>query len=240
MKKADLMSILRLRENKLHGMLPENIGEGCKLQTIDLNQNQIQGALPRSLANCQDLEVLDVGNNQIVDSFPSWLGTLPKLRILVLRSNQLNGTIRGLHDGYQHFTSLQIVDLASNHFSGDLHPEWFENLRAMLDNSNDVGEILEHQTNSTWRSLVYQDTVIVTLKDAALSVTKIPTAFKLIDLSNNSFEGSIPGSIGWLVSLHGLHMSHNNFTGQIPSQLHNLTRLESMDLSFNSLSGEIP
>jgi hypothetical protein len=110
----------------------------------------------------------------------------------------------------------------------------------MLDNSNDVGEILEHQTNSTWRSLVYQDTVIVTLKDAALSVTKIPTAFKLIDLSNNSFEGSIPGSIGWLVSLHGLHMSHNNFTGQIPSQLHNLTRLESMDLSFNSLSGEIP
>ncbi|PUZ68634.1 hypothetical protein GQ55_2G044100 [Panicum hallii var. hallii] len=240
MKKADLMSILRLRENKLHGVLPENIGEGCKLQTIDLNQNQIQGALPRSLANCQDLEVLDVGNNQIVDSFPSWLGTLPKLRILVLRSNQFNGTIRGLHDGYQHFTSLQIVDLASNHFSGDLHPEWFENLRAMLDNSNDVGEILEHQTNSTWRSLVYQDTIIVTFKDAALSVTKIPTAFKLIDLSNNSFEGSIPGSIGRLVSLHGLDMSHNNFTGQIPSQLHNLTRLESMDLSFNSLSGEIP
>jgi hypothetical protein len=61
----------------------------------------------------------------------------------------------------------------------------------MLDNSNDVGEILEHQTNSTWRSLVYQDTVIVTFKDAALSVTKIPTTFKLIDLSNNSFDGSI-------------------------------------------------
>jgi Leucine-rich repeat (LRR) protein len=133
MEKADLMSILRLRENKLHGVLPENIREGCKLQTIDLNGNQIEGALPRSLENCQDLEVLDVGNNQIVDSFPSWMGTLPKLRILVLRSNQLHGSIRDLQDGYQHFTSLQIVDLASNHFSGELHSEWFENLGAIDD-----------------------------------------------------------------------------------------------------------
>jgi Leucine-rich repeat (LRR) protein len=133
MKKADLMSILKLRANKLHGVLPENIREGCKLQTIDLNGNQIEGALPRSLENCQDLEVLDVGNNQIVDSFPSWMGTLPKLQILVLRSNQLHGSIRDLQDGYQHFTSLQIVDLASNHFSGELHSEWFENLGAIDD-----------------------------------------------------------------------------------------------------------
>ncbi|PUZ68631.1 hypothetical protein GQ55_2G043800 [Panicum hallii var. hallii] len=219
MKKADLMSILRLRENKLHGMLPENIREGC--------------ALPRSLANCQDLEVLDVGNNQIGDSFPSWLGTLPKLRILVLRSNQLNGTIRGLHDGYQHFTSLQIVDLASNHFSGDLHPQWFENLRAMMDSNHDVGKILEHQTNSTWRSFVYQDTVIVTFKDAALSVTKIPTAFKVIDFSNNSFDGSIPGTIGRLVSLHGLNI-------EIPQEFTSLTSLSWLNLSYNNLTGRLP
>jgi len=118
MEKVDMMIILKLRENKLQGMLPENIREGCKLQAIDLNGNQIKGALPRLLANCQDLEVLDVGNNQILDSFPSWLGTLPKLQVLVLRSNQLDGTIRSLRDGYQHFTSLQIVDLVSNHFSG--------------------------------------------------------------------------------------------------------------------------
>jgi len=203
-----------------------------------LNGNRIKGALPRLLANCEDLEVLDVGNNQIIDSFPSWMGTLPKLRILVLRSNQLNGTIRDLKGGYQLFTSLQIVDLASNHFSGELHSEWFENLRAMMNNSNDLGQILEHP-NSTWKG-VYQDTVIITFKDAALTITKIQTAFKVIDFSNNSFEGSIPGSIGRLVSLHGLDMSHNNFKGQIPSQLGNLTRLESMDLSCNYLSGEIP
>ncbi|CAL5091151.1 unnamed protein product [Urochloa decumbens] len=238
MERVDL-NVLKLRENKLHGVVPENIIEGCKLQTIDLNGNRIVGALPRSLSNCQDLEVFDVGNNQIVDSFPSWMGTLPNLRILVLRSNQLNGTIRDLHNGHQHFTSLQIVDLASNHFSGDLHPEWFENLSAMMDNINEKGQILDHHTNLSWKS-VYQDTVSVTFKDATLSVTRILTAFKVIDFSNNSFEGSIPGSIGRLVSLHGLSLSHNNFRGQIPSQLGNLTRLESMDLSCNNLLGEIP
>jgi hypothetical protein len=114
----------------------------------------------------------------------------------------------------------------------------------MMNISSDVGQILEHSTNATWASVyqasVYQDSVTITFKDATLSVTKIETSLKLIDLSNNSFEGSIPGSIGRLVSLHGLNMSHNNFTGQISSQLHNLTRLESMDLSCNNLSGEIP
>nr|XP_034583151.1 receptor-like protein 19 isoform X2 [Setaria viridis] len=222
MERVDL-SILKIRGNKLHGVLPENIREGCKFQTIDFNENQIEGALPRSLANCQDLEVLDVGSNHIVDSFPSWMGTLLKLRILVLRSNQLYGTIRDLPRSYQHFTSLQIIDLASNHFSGDLHSEWFENFISMMNNSNDEGQILEHQTNATMAPL-YQDTVTITFKDAALSITKILPAFKVIDLSNNSFEGSIPSSIGRLASLHGLNMSHNNFTGEIPSQLGNLTR----------------
>ncbi|CAO1949087.1 unnamed protein product [Urochloa humidicola] len=238
METVDL-SILKLRENKLHGVLPEKIREGCKLQVIDFNGNQIEGALPRSLTNCQDLEVFDVGNNQIIDSFPSWMGTFSRLRVLILRSNQFSGTIRDLHNGHQHFTSLQIIGLASNHFSGDLHSEWFENLEAMMNNSNDEGEILEHHNNSTWKS-VYQDTVSLTFKDATLSVTRIETAFKLIDFSNNSFEGSIPVSIGRLVSLRVLNMSHNNFMGQIPSQLGNLMRMESMDLCCNNLSGEIP
>ncbi|KAJ1287751.1 hypothetical protein BS78_02G034200 [Paspalum vaginatum] len=234
----DDLIVLKIRENKLHGTIPENIRQGCKLQTVDLNGNQIEGALPRSLANCQDLEVLDVGNNKITGSFPSWMGALPNLRIIVLRSNQLNGTIRDLENNYQHFTSLQIVDLASNHFSGDLHLEWFENLRAMMNNSNDDGQILEHHTNAY--NPVYQDTITVTYKDATLIFNKIRTAFKMIDFSNNSFEGSIPNSVGRLVSLHGLNMSHNNLMGPIPSQLGNLWRLESLDLSCNSLSGEIP
>jgi len=127
------LTVLKLRKNKLrHGVLPENIREGCKLKTIDLSGNQIEGTLPESLKNCQDLELLDVGNNRIVGSFPSWMGALPNLRVLILRSNQLNGTVTDLHTGHKrnrHFTSLQIMDLASNNLSGHLHSEWFETFK---------------------------------------------------------------------------------------------------------------
>ncbi|RLN33545.1 hypothetical protein C2845_PM03G21390 [Panicum miliaceum] len=228
---------LDLSHNMFTNLEKSPIVQMTHLNDLDLSFNGLQGSIPIP-STSSDLVLLDYSNNNFSSIKPKFDCRFISIKD-GLRSNQLNGTIRDLQDGYRHFTSLQIVDLASNHFFGELHSEWFENLRAMMNNSNDVGQILEHHTNSTWNG-VYQDTVVVTFKDADFSLTKIQTAFKVIDFSNNSFEGSIPGSIGRLVSLHGLNMSHNNFTGQIPSQLHNLTRLESMDLSFNYLSGEIP
>ncbi|KAL6626811.1 hypothetical protein ACP70R_030537 [Stipagrostis hirtigluma subsp. patula] len=234
------LTILKLRGNQLQGALPDNIGEGCRLQTLDFSSNYIEGKLPRSLSNCQDLGLLDVSNNQIADSFPSWLGTLPRLRVLVLRSNKFFGMIMDLQENDQtmNFSSLQILDLSSNNFSGHLPKGWFNQLKSMMVNDNDQGEVIEHHLDFLDSS--YRDTVTIAIKGSDLIFTKILTTFKVIDLSNNSFSGAIPKSIGRLVSLHGLNMSYNNFMGQIPSQIGNLTQLESMDLSWNHLTGEIP
>uniref|UniRef100_A0A0E0FGL4 non-specific serine/threonine protein kinase n=1 Tax=Oryza nivara TaxID=4536 RepID=A0A0E0FGL4_ORYNI len=235
------LSVLKLRDNQFNGVLPENSREGCNLQSLDVNGNQIEGKLPRSLSYCQHLELLDAGNNQIVDSFPFWLGTLPNLRVLVLRSNKLNGTIWGLKDGHQNsnFTRLQIIDLASNHFSGNIYSEWFEHLQSMMNSVSDDEQILQFRTNVSILGS-YQDITSITYKGNTLMFTKILTTFKAIDLSDNSFGGPIPKSLGKLVSLRGLNLSHNAFTGHITSQLSSLTQLESLDLSWNKLSGEIP
>ena len=233
--------VLKLRGNQVKGVLPNNIREGCMLETIDLSSNCITGKLPRSLSNCRGLGLLDVSNNQIADSFPSWLGILPKLRFLVLRSNRFVGVITDLQENdriMKHFSSLQILDLASNNFSGNMPQGWFNELESMIENDNNEGQVIGHQINPSEE--FYRDTVTITFKGFDLIFTKILTTFKVIDFSKNSFDGPIPESIGRLVSLHGLNMSYNNFTGQIPSQLGNLTRLESMDLSWNHLSGEIP
>lgn len=133
---------------------------------------------------------------------------------------------------------MQILDLASNNFSGNLPKGWFSKLKAMISNGNDSGQVLEHWTRS--RTGFYHDTVTVTFKGGELAFTKILTAFGAIDFSNNTFDGPIPESVGRLTSLHGLNMSYNNFTGQIPSQLSKLSQLESLDLSWNQLSEEIP
>ena len=101
----------------------------CYLQTIDLHGNKIEGQIPRGLSNCSNLEILDFGGNRIVDIFPSWLSGLPMLSVLVLRSNQLYGTISdnvGDTKSGESFPSLQIIDLASNNFSGKLRPQWIK------------------------------------------------------------------------------------------------------------------
>uniref|UniRef100_A0A0D9W6A1 non-specific serine/threonine protein kinase n=1 Tax=Leersia perrieri TaxID=77586 RepID=A0A0D9W6A1_9ORYZ len=236
------LTVLKLRNNKFEGTLPDDIKEGCVSQTIDLNGNQMEGKLPRSLTNCNDLEVFDVGNNSFADSFPSWIGELPKLRVLVLRSNKLFGAVGGtpVDNGDRNrtqFSSLQIIDLASNNFSGILPLGWFENLKAMMvTRKDDLRQALEDNLSGKF----YRDTVVVTYKGATMTFSRILITFTAIDFSDNAFTGNIPESIGRLASLRGLNLSHNAFTGTIPSEFSGLAQLESLDLSLNQLDGEIP
>ncbi|XP_062184231.1 receptor-like protein 39 [Phragmites australis] len=235
------LTVLKLRQNQLEGTLPDDIKGGCASQTIDLNGNQIAGKVPRSLSNCNDLQVFDVGNNNFDGSFPGWMMKLPKLRVLVLRSNRFSGPVSKVPtDGDENTTrssSLQIIDLASNNFSGSLDSQWFENLKAMMVTSrNDSMLVLDNNLSGK----LYRDIVVVTYKGTSLTISKILIAFTVIDFSDNAFTDGIPESIGRLVSLRGLNMSDNAFTGPIPSQLSDLKQLESLDLSSNQLDGKIP
>ncbi|XP_044346478.1 receptor-like protein 34 [Triticum aestivum] len=235
------MSILNLRENHFQGTFPYNVSEQCNLQRIDLHGNKIKGQLPRSLSNCADLEVLDIGNNQIVDTFPSWLSRLSNLRVLVLGSNQFYGSlVYPPRDSKfrKYFSKLQIIDIASNNFSGNLDPRWFERLTSMMAKFNGTGNSLG--TPIAYRGVYYHDTVALMYKGQYVEFSKILTTLTAIDISNNVFDGEIPKSAGRLISLHVLNMSRNAFTGRIPPQIGEMRQLESLDLSWNKLSGEIP
>jgi len=233
------LNILNLRGNHFEGELPYNINSKCDLQTININGNNIQGQLPRALSKCTDLEVLDVGNNKIVDVFPYWLGSLSNLRVLVLRSNQFYGTLddtfrSGKFQGY--FSMIQIIDIASNSFSGNVKPQWFKMFKSMMEKMNNTGQILDYSASNQY----YQDTVTITVKGQYMSFERILTTLTSVDFSNNKLNGTVPDLVGNLVSLHILNMSHNSFTGNIPPQLGKMSQLESLDLSWNHLSGEIP
>ncbi|KAJ4745624.1 Leucine-rich repeat receptor-like protein kinase family protein [Rhynchospora pubera] len=65
-------------------------------------------------------------------------------------------------------------------------------------------------------------------------------SLKKLDLSSNSFKGSIPSSIGDLLVLEFLDLSMNHFEGVIPSSFGGLSSLISLNLSNNFLSGGIP
>ncbi|XP_044974542.1 receptor-like protein 7 [Hordeum vulgare subsp. vulgare] len=235
-------AVLNLRENHFEGTLSSNITSKCAFQTIDLHDNNIEGQLPRGLANCSYLEVLDIGNNRIVDTFPSWLGELSNLYVLILRSNQFYGSIDNViwnHQSGGYFSSLQILDLSLNNFSGKMNSEWFGQLKSMMTNFNGSGDTVR-ATNLEGMVEYYQDSTEISYKGSDVTFGRILTTLTTIDLSNNRLEGNIPESVGRLVSLRVLNMSHNGFTGKIPTQLGRVTNMESLDLSCNQLSGEIP
>ncbi|VVA33583.1 PREDICTED: receptor [Prunus dulcis] len=225
------LSVLNLRNNKFHGVIPGTFSEGNVLRNLDLNENQLEESLPQSLLRCRELEVLDLGNNKIQDTFPNWLESLPKLQVLILRSNKFSGEICFPKTKFP-FQKMHIIDLSNNRFSGLLPTKYFENLTAMI-NSQEHG--LKYMGG-----LYYQDTVVLTIKGFEIEMKKILTYFTIIDFSNNTFRGEISSVISKLKSLKGLNFSHNELTGTIPPSFGEMSNLEWLDLSSNKLVGDIP
>ncbi|XVE76589.1 hypothetical protein DITRI_Ditri12bG0185300 [Diplodiscus trichospermus] len=137
---------------------------------------------------------------------------------------------------------LQIVDLASNSFSGRLHQTWLSTWQAMQADEDGALSNIKHLGFKVLRlkSILLSGCNNVTVKGLELELQKILTVFTSIDISCNKFEGPIPEVIGTFKALYVLNFSHNAFTGAIPPFLGNLLQLESLDLSSNNLEGEIP
>ncbi|KAH0728896.1 hypothetical protein KY289_000084 [Solanum tuberosum] len=249
--------LLDLKSNNLEGTIPQCLGEMSTVRILDLsnnglsgtinptftienrfniiklNGNKLQGKVPSSLINCEKLEFLDLSNNELNDTFPKWLGDLPHLQILKLRSNKFYGPIRT--DNL--FAQIQVIDLSSNRFSGDLPVNLFQNFQAMKTNGENSGT---PKYVADIYSYYYKNSLIVTTKGLDHELPRVLTTQLIIDLSMNRFEGHIPSIIGDLIGLRTLNLSHNVLEGHIPASFQNLSLLESLDLSSNKISGAIP
>ncbi|ERM96567.1 probable inactive leucine-rich repeat receptor kinase XIAO [Amborella trichopoda] len=109
---------LSMRNNKLEGDLPENLGDLKWLQVMDLSHNQLSGALPSVLFEHPSLQQLtlshnafsqlqvpsnfgasseliavDLGYNKIQGLLPVFVTMMPKLSALSLESNCFTGLV---------------------------------------------------------------------------------------------------------------------------------------------------
>ncbi|KAG7967527.1 hypothetical protein I3843_08G104100 [Carya illinoinensis] len=231
------LEVLNLRKNHLSGKIPDTFRTHCFLKTLDLGENQLEGKLPKSLAQCEYLEFLDIENNSIEDAFPCYLRNISMLRVLVFKSNKFHGPIDCLESNAT-WPMLQIINLASNNFSGKLTEKSFGVLKAfMADKEEAELEVIHFMP---YYPVDYQDKLTIIAKGLYLNLVKILTIFTLLDISCNNFNGPLPKEIGNFKSLYVLNLSRNSFTGNIPQSLGKLSKLESLDLSSNDLTGEIP
>nr|AAV41387.1 Hcr9-Avr4-chl1 [Solanum chilense] len=235
-ERNEYLSHLDLSNNRLSGTINITFSVGNILRVISLHGNKLTGKVPRSMINCKYLTLLDLGNNMLNDTFPNWLGYLFQLKILSLRSNKLHGPIKS-SGNTNLFMGLQILDLSSNGFSGNLPERILGNLQTMkeIDESTGFPEYISDPYD-----IYYNYLTTISTKGQDYDSVRILDSNMIINLSKNRFEGHIPSIIGDLVGLRTLNLSHNVLEGHIPASFQNLSVLESLDLSSNKISGEIP
>ncbi|KAJ6423196.1 hypothetical protein OIU84_024182 [Salix udensis] len=190
----DTLIVLNLWKNRFFGLMPWNFTKECSL---NLYGNQLTGRIPKSLTHCKRLQVLDLGDNQINDTFPFLLGMLPNLHVLILHSNSLHGPI-GEPLTSNDFPMLQILDLSSNYFTGNLPLGYIAIWKSM--------RIKLNGSPTYMGSYYYREWMSITSKGQRMDNINILTIFHVLDLSNNLFEGEIPEVIGDLKLLEVLNL----------------------------------
>ncbi|TYH86636.1 hypothetical protein ES332_D01G058100v1 [Gossypium tomentosum] len=229
------ISTINLQKNSLSGKIPDFCVELSSLTTLALNENKLEGLLPRSLVNCTLLRFLNLANNTLNDVFPHRLRLLPDLQVLILRSNRFYGRLDYSMATFG-FSSLQILDLSKNEFTGPFPEEFFQNFKRMKLVAASPSQPHQQFVPKTIKN------VEITMKslEIELDLDKSLTDFTLIDFSNNRFSGRIPEALGELHALLVLNLSHNRLNDTLPPSLANMAALESLDLSSNKLGGRIP
>ncbi|KAI3448864.1 hypothetical protein Pfo_005529 [Paulownia fortunei] len=230
--KCSYLKVLDLGNNNLSGDIPNSIGQLNQLQSLHLNDNLIYGKLP-SLKNLSRLQTLDLGKNKLEGTIPPWLGEgFTSLRIINLRSNTFSG---GILFELSNLSSLQVLDLAENSLTGRI-PTSLGDLKAIAQ---------EQMTNKNllygkYRGMYYEESLVVNLKNQSQKFTKTLSLVTAIDLSGNNLSGDFPVELTELQGLMVLNLSRNHITGQIPESISRLHQLTSLDLSSNDLFGDIP
>ncbi|XP_021821645.1 LRR receptor-like serine/threonine-protein kinase GSO1, partial [Prunus avium] len=203
---------------------------------INLSHNQIRGTFPSSTMEFAYSPKLNFSWNQLEGPIPSFLS---KSSSLDLSYNKLSGFISFLC-GIK-ASNLTLLDLTSNHVSGELPDCWthLENLVFLgLCGNGFFGKIPTTLGNLySLETLKFKHNRFVGELPSSLMNCK---HLKVIDAAENQLSGLIPGWLGFeLPKLVILILRSNRFYGRIPLQLCNLTHVHILDLSIN-ISGTMP
>ncbi|XP_045812082.1 LRR receptor-like serine/threonine-protein kinase EFR [Trifolium pratense] len=260
LRNSTQLEILMVNHNNLAGELPNSVAYlSSNLQQFLVGHNKLTGTIPQGMKKFQNLTSLSFEHNYFTGELPLELGTLKKLVQLLIYQNRLSGEIP---DIFGNFTNLFILALGNNRFSGRIPTSigQCERLNILdLEMNNLVGVIpmeifqlsgltaLYLHGNSLNGSLPpvsdMEQLEMMYVSNNMLS-GNIPeikaSGLKILLMERNKFSGSIPNSLGDLVSLETLDLSSNNLTGSIPESLENLKYMVSLNFSFNKLEGEVP
>uniref|UniRef100_A0A199UAN8 Leucine-rich repeat-containing N-terminal plant-type domain-containing protein n=1 Tax=Manihot esculenta TaxID=3983 RepID=A0A199UAN8_MANES len=206
------LSLLRLSHNNFHGQIA--LFNLTQIDDLQLNDNQFEGTLSSLHTKFSHQSygpiVLHLSNNRLHGEIPHWMGNFTGLIYLNLRDNLFQGQIscqllsteiEYLDLSYNSFSgllpscfngnSLRQINLQGNRFSGSI-PEALLNISTLnsLDLSdNELSGTILNKSGGNLSSLFFYYEEIISV--ASFQIGSLNNV-SLLDLSRNSFSGSIP------------------------------------------------
>ncbi|XP_027181763.1 probable LRR receptor-like serine/threonine-protein kinase At3g47570 [Coffea eugenioides] len=264
--KISSLRILSISRNNLGGNIPAEIGRLSNLHVLEQSSNKLLGAVPPQLYNISTLRIFSITNNLLSGRIPATVGlTLPNLTLFSADLNQFFGSIPTTLANALGLIKFSIED---NSITGPI-PQNLGRLQELqvlhfghnplgTGKANDISFIssLTNCTNLQILSLSriqiggILPTAIANLSTKLTSLwlndniisSSLPSGIGNLELylSNNSFTGEIPSTIGDSSELQILVLEQNMLTGQIPASLAKLNFISTLNLSYNMLEGEVP
>ncbi|XP_022864552.1 probable leucine-rich repeat receptor-like protein kinase At5g49770 isoform X1 [Olea europaea var. sylvestris] len=207
----------------LTGTMTGDIGGLTELISLDLSFNPgFTGRLSPRLGDLRNLNILILAGCSFSGNIPSELGKLANLSFLALNTNNLTGNIP---PSLGKLSELYWLDLAENELTGPL-PVSSTELGPGLDflkkakhfhfNKNQLSGEIPEKLFSSDMSLIH------------------------VLFDGNQLEGSIPSTIGKVLTLEVLRLDRNGLTGSVPSNLNHLANITELNLAHNMLTGKLP
>ncbi|KAG9441198.1 hypothetical protein H6P81_017052 [Aristolochia fimbriata] len=208
---------------------------------------KIHSPILRSFANLTaTLNVLDLSSNvQLLAEPNSWLTNFSSLTHLYLSSTGLHGS---MPPSIGNLTNLEVLDLSENSIYGPIPDSFGTNLCKLrilnLRSNTYISGWERYSTGSIClaNSLqeLYLDSNMLSSSNALFSTIGNLTSLKVLDLSKNSINGTVPRSlISNLCHLRILRLGGNSIRGMEPFPRCLSDSLEELDLSYNQLSGHV-
>ncbi|KAI3720886.1 hypothetical protein L2E82_31884 [Cichorium intybus] len=254
---------LQLGNNGLVGMIPDSVGRLSSLETLGLSDNQLKGSLPDGVGQLSKLVVLDISNNLLTGVLTkSHFVKLVRLKILMGSGNNL--TLRSRLANW--IPSFRLLMLALNSWDlGPQFPSWLQVHMDLiyLDISN--ARISSTMPDSFWRSFPNLSYLDMSQNHIHGILPGILAPLEVLDVSSNEFGGPLPqlsnsslplildlsnnsfsGSLRHLLcaksekGLAVLNLANNHLSGVIPDFWQKWPRLSFLNMENNNLSGTIP
>ncbi|KAG0478580.1 hypothetical protein HPP92_013299 [Vanilla planifolia] len=232
---------IQVQSMGLRGPLPEDFNKLTELVNLGLQKNKFSGKLP-SFSGLSKLQYAFLDENQF-DTIPSdFFNGLTSLQVISLSRNPLNKTGWILPIALGDSAQLANLSLVGCNLIGSL-PDFLGNMRSLtvlrVTDNMLSGEIPASYGDLPLRVLWLGNQ---NGKQISGSISVIASMTMLQDalLHHNTFTGTIPSSIGQLISLQRLWLNNNQLVGVIPENITILKQLQSVRLDNNLLVGPIP